>query len=324
MFTRLFTVIFCCLWGTAALAQDAGFDRWVADFKASALVQGIPASILEDALIGLVMDDRVVELDQKQPENKITLEKYLHNTINARRIRIGREMMVQHHDVLARISAKYHVQPQYLVALWGIESDFGMHKGDFSVVQSLATLAYEGRRREFFTGELLASLKILTGEHMTSDQLTGSWAGAMGDCQFMPTTYLRYAADGDGDGKRDIWNSVPDVLASIGNYLHALGWQDDRGWGVPVQVPENFTESEADIKHPQTAASWRARGLQWERSAKISHGEMPTYAIYVGQMDDGAQPYLVTDNYKAILEWNRSRYFATAVGTLADAIAEPQ
>ena len=306
----------------AAQAQDAGFEAWLREFKAQAVAKGIAPQVAESALAGLTLNDNVIALDQKQPENKITLEKYLSNTINARRIRKGRELLQEHRAVLAKIAAQYHVQPKYLVALWGIESDYGAHQGNFSVVQSLATLAYEGRRRELFSDELLAAMNILQNESMTSETLTGSWAGAMGNCQFMPSTYLRYAVDGDGDGHRDIWNSAPDALASIANYLHALGWKDDRGWGTKVTFPQDFMADEADIKQAKPAADWRARGLTWERGGQIPKNDTPIYAIYV--REPGDPTYLVTDNYKAILQWNRSRYFATAVGTLADAIGEEE
>lgn len=305
-----------------ASAQDADFDRWLESMKRQAAHQGIRPDIAEAALSGIELDEEVVNLDQKQPENKITLEKYLSNTITKRRIRIGKELMQEHRALLNRIAAKYHVQPNYLVALWGIESDYGSQKGNFSVVRSLATLAYEGRRAEFFGKELIAALQILQSESLESNDLSGSWAGAMGNCQFMPSTYLRYAVDGDGDGHRDIWNNPADTLASIANYLHSLGWKDDRGWGVPVVFPEDFSDSEADIKQARPAAEWRQRGVEWERSPKIAHNATPAYAIYVGQPAEAS--YLVTDNYKAILEWNRSRYFATAVGMLADAIGDEE
>lgn len=318
MLKHIVAVLMVCALPLVASAQDAdGFASWLVDFEARAVNEGLPSSVVQSALSGLALDDSVITLDQKQPERKITLTKYLDNTINARRIRIGREMMQEHRAVLKKISARYHVQPEYLVALWGIESDYGNHQGDFSVVQSLATLAYEGRRRDFFTGELLAALRVLVSEGMGPDQLTGSWAGAMGNCQFMPSTYLKYAVDGDGDGKRDIWNSVPDTLASIANYLHALGWQNDRGWGVKVDAPDGFDHN--DLKQPHMSGEWRKQGLHWHKgNGSIPGHSIPLYAIYAGQPEEGT--YLVTDNYKAILEWNRSRYFATAVGTLADAI----
>lgn len=284
-----------------------------------ALAVGISKTIVDEALENLVMDEAVIALDQKQPERNITLAKYLQNTISARRTVKGQGMLRDYRSALKRISHTYHVPSKYLVALWGIESDYGAQQGNFSVLQSLATLAYEGRRRDFFADEFLAALTILSQEKMKPDALTGSWAGAMGHCQFMPSTYLRYAVDGDGDGVRDIWHSQLDGLASIASYLHALGWDPQLPWGVKATFPEDFDASEANFETPLTVAQWRKKGIHFK-------GKLPekalVYAAYVGAPEQG-NTYLVTENYKAILQWNRSRYFATAVGTLADIIGEP-
>ena len=303
---------------THAYADDeSDFQRWLVEFKTRAVSEGIAQNVIDAAFEGISLDQDVIDLDQKQPENKITLEKYLSNTINDRRIRIGRKMLAEHHDVLKRIGAKYHVQPRFIVALWGIESDYGAHQGNFSVVQSLATLAFEGRRREFFSNELVAALRVMQDENMSTDQLLGSWAGAMGNCQFMPSTYLKYAQSGDGDKHRNIWTSNADVFASIANYLHGLGWQDDRGWGGWVQFPDDMT---ADITVAKPLVEWEKLGVMVENKGPLKGSADALYAINPGKPEEGA--LLITDNYKAILQWNRSRYFATAVGTLADKIGE--
>ncbi len=176
------------------------------------------------------------------------------------------------------------------------------------MIQSLATLAYEGRRA-IFSNQLMAALKILTNEHMAGVDLVGSWAGAMGNCQFMPTTYLEYAADGDGDGRRDIWTNQADIFASIANYLHGLGWRGNEGWGYPVNVPPDFTAEDADIKHAQTLKHWHERGLTRASGKPLPKLDTLRYAMYLAHRE-GA--YLVTENYQALLQWNRSRYFATA------------
>lgn len=313
-------MIFAATALSARAEPSAEFTEWTQQFKKKAVSEGIPQDVVNAAFDGLELDDTVIKLDQKQPEKKITLEKYLSNTINNRRINKGRELLAENDQLLRDISRSYGVQSNYIVSLWGIESDFGAHKGNFSVVRSLATLAFEGRRREFFSDELIAALKIIVAEKMEPSELTGSWAGAMGDCQFMPSTYLRYAVDADGDGHRDIWNSTPDALASIANYLRSLDWKDDRGWGVMVSLPDNFKEADANLKRGRTAEEWRTRGLDWSApNAPFSNG-MTLYAIYTDQPN--GVTHLVTDNFKAILQWNRSRYFATAVGTLADKLAE--
>lgn len=251
--------------GASARAQETTPEEWAASFKKTAIKQGISSDVVEAALTNFEPNETIVRLDRKQPEKKITLERYLENTITDRRIEKGREMLEEHAVLLAKISNEYGVHPNFIVALWAIESDFGRQQGSFSVVNSLATLAYDGRRAELFGKELISALRIIEAEKISSDELTGSWAGAMGNCQFMPSTYLHYAVDGDGDGHRDIWNSVPDTFASMANYLRAIGWNGKQ------------TDSEAFEK---------------------------------------------TDNFDVLLKWNRSRYFATAVGTLAEAIGE--
>ncbi len=318
---RLSVVLIFASTALAARAEtDTEFTAWVEHFKKRAVNQGVPQSVVDRALDGVTPDPKVITLDRKQPEGKITLAKYLSNTINSRRINTGRELLQQYDSVLADISRQYGVQPNFIVSFWGIESDFGNHQGGFSVVRSLATLAYEGRRREFFSNELIAALKIIHKEDMAPEDLIGSWAGAMGNCQFMPTTYLRYAADGDGDGKRDIWNNPVDALASIAKYLDSLGWKDDRSWGVPVTLPAGFPEERANLTQPHTAEQWRTRGLEWDFSTSAFSDGMALYAIYTDKPN--GVTHLVTDNFKATLNWNRSRYFATAVGTLADKLAE--
>jgi membrane-bound lytic murein transglycosylase B len=306
------------MFGSQALADEAKFQAWLGEFKQHAVREGIPPEVVEKAFEGITENLDVVKLDRKQPENKITLTRYLTNTISERRIRIGREMLDEHRELLERISNQYGVQPKYIVALWAIESDFGNYTGNYVLVESLATLAYEGRRAKFFSKELLYALRILQEEKLEPGALTGSWAGAMGQCQFMPSTYLNYAADGDGDGDRDIWSSEADVFASIASYLNALGWNEAEEWGHAAAPPADFNAAEADIKTGHSATYWQKRGLRMEDGAQIAGGEGVRYAIYPGTSEEGL--LLITDNYKALLEWNRSRYFATAVGTLADAI----
>lgn len=313
----MMVLIFNAAMVPAYAEENADFDAWLTQFKAQAARKGISEETLARALDGLTPDDTVIGLDRKQPESKITLEKYLKNTINARRINIGKNLLHEYADLLDTISDSYDVQPQYLLALWGIESDYGNHQGGFSVIRSLATLAYEGRRRELFANELIAALKIIEREGMEPSELTGSWAGAMGNCQFMPTTYLRYAVDQDGDGKRDIWSNTADSLASIANYLHSLGWKDNRGWGAAAEFPDGIA---SDITVAHRASYWRAQGVSWEAMGDQFDENVALYAIYADKANH--MPYLVTDNYKAILQWNRSRYFATAVGTLADHLVQ--
>lgn len=304
-------------------AAPITFDAWREQFVQSAISQGIAPEVVEQALSNVTEDEEVIALDRKQPESKITLSEYLKNTVTPRRIRLGRELMAEHKASLEVIAKRYGVPPQYILALWGVETDYGNVKGNFSVVQSLATLAYEGRRRAFFSKELLGALRILQNESMPSVELAGSWAGAMGNCQFMPSTYLKYAADGDGDGKRDIWNSLPDSFASIANYLHALGWKPDISWGGAAVTPPRYSPAPSSIRRGKSAREWHKQGFAFKNPrTTLSNPAMTLYAVYPGSKEQGV--FLVTENYKALLQWNRSRYFATAVSMLADAIGEEE
>lgn len=310
-------------------AQAEDFNSWLESFKIKAQRQGISEATLREAFIDLEPDDSVIALDRKQPEGQITLEKYLKNTISARRVRIGRAMLRENAAVLSEISKRYGVQPKYIVALWGIESDYGNYQGNFSVVQSLATLAFEGRRADFFATELMAALRIMEKEGISRDELTGSWAGAMGNCQFMPSTYLRYAVDASGDGKRDIWHSEVDTFASIANYLSSLGWDGSVNAMEPEVVEVGkFQADDATLDSARSATAWGKLGMMTISGSGNGqvmklHGPRKLYGIYLTKDDEAEnKPTLVSENFKALLNWNRSRYFATAVSTLAEEINE--
>lgn len=265
----------------AAYASEKPFGVWVQEFTARAEAEGIPASLVQEVMANVTVDAYVVKLDRKQPEDKLSYSKYRSNVLNARRIATGRALLAEHAVLLKQIGDYYGVEPRFILALWGMETDYGRNTGNFSVIQSLATLAYDGRREALFTNELLAAFRILHQGHLNAHELVGSWAGAMGNCQFMPSSYLKFAVDWDRDGKADIWNSLPDTFASIAHYLSGSGWQAGIGWG-----------------RASTAAD----------------------AIYPGTKEEGG--YQVTSNFDVIMKWNRSRYFATSVGLLADEIGK--
>ena len=307
----------------SAYAEDGNEDflRWVAQFKKEAQNQGIPESVLEDAFSDIhAPNASIIRLDRKQPERTISFTKYITNTITPSRIAEGRALLEEHRDLLRDVSAQYQVQPHYIIALWGMETNYGSNTGNFSLIEALATLAYEGRRAAFFKEELIKALRIMASENIQSADFTGSWAGAMGNCQFMPSSYINFAVDWDQDGKRDIWNSLPDTFASIANYLHQSGWNGMVEWGGAVNVPTNFTGAEARLDTPRSIDHWRSRGLTPLSGGAFTDYAVPMYAVYPGVADEGV--YLVSENYKVLLKWNRSRYFATAVGTLADRLTE--
>ncbi|MDE3061386.1 MAG: lytic murein transglycosylase, partial [Pseudomonadota bacterium] len=262
---RVLFLFVMLLWPGVALAHEVmlqnssggAFSQWLSGVKREARARGVSDAVIRDALDGISPNDRVITLDGKQPESRLTLDQYLDKIVTNKRVREGREMMRRHRALLTRIGRKYHVQPRFIVALWGIETNYGKITGGFSTVEALATLAYEGRRTQFFRSELLDALTVLQKEHMDSDNMTGSWAGAMGQCQFMPSTYLKYAVDYNHDGKRDIWHNNGDAFASIANYLKALGWDDRRGWGRPVRLPQHFNRRLADITKEKSLREWR-------------------------------------------------------------------
>lgn len=296
------------------------FGVWSQEFKAEASAAGVSEALLSKAFAELTPNNRVVELDRKQPENTKTFSQYLKGAVNDSRITKGRALLQEHSALLREVSAKYGVKPRFIIALWGIETNFGGYTGDFSIVRSLATLAYDGRRADFFRKELLNALKIIDEGHISLADMEGSWAGAMGQCQFMPSSFLAYAVDHNGDGRKDIWGTLPDVFASIANYLSQSGWNDSLTWGREVRIPGSIDEALLDGKHYKSLNEWQALGVR-----NGSGGALPSRDVQGALTVPGsrAEPtYLIYSNYDVLLKWNRSRYFATAVGLLSDAIAQ--
>jgi membrane-bound lytic murein transglycosylase B len=304
---------------SAANASAEGFPNWLAEFRIQAVQSGLDPNVVDKVLGGANYIPRVIALDQKQPEKKITFNQYYANVVNQQRINTARSFYYQHSDVLNRVAAEYGVKPWYILSFWAIESDFGRHMGNFSVVDSLATLAYEGRRRELFSQELMDAIKIVAGNMRSNEALTGSWAGAMGQCQFMPSSYLRHAADGDGDGVRDIWGSKADVFASIASYLKNTGWKADESWGRRVRLPTGFNKDLLGREKKKPLAEWAALGVQNYDGSILPNEQMNAGVIILSE--DVNQAYLTYGNYDVIMGWNRSVYFATAIGLLSDKIA---
>ena len=226
---RIFALFVAILafWAMPCIADDADFEQFISQFYTEAEVQGISAKTLDNAFANVEFLDKVIELDRKQPEQKISLEEYLAKTITKSRVKSGRAVLAENQKLLDEIAKKYSVPAPVIVALWGIETSYGENVGNFSTINALATLAYEGRRSEFFRAELMNALWMMEIEQISADDFRGSWAGAFGQCQFMPTSFLKYAVDYNGDGKRDIWNTKADIFASIANYLHTEGWKPE-------------------------------------------------------------------------------------------------
>lgn len=273
----------------SAFAQtpDAKFAAWLQGVRAEALRAGVDESTLDAALNGVEQIPRVLELARNQPEFKMTFERYMELVVSNERVSRGRALLAENRANIDRFAVPAGIPASIVVALWGIESNYGTRLGDFDVVPALATLVYNGFRAKFFREQLIATLKILSQGHVSLQAMKGSWAGAMGQCQFIPTSFIAYAADGDGDGRKDIWSNRTDVFASIVNYLHRVGWRPGLSWGeeVPAGTPAG-------------------QGTRIVRPAGA-----------------GGPTFLTTQNFRAILRWNQSDFFALAVGQLSDRIA---
>ena len=315
----LVSIAFCVALPSISLADnnDAAFLAWLKQFHAEAHSQGISTQTLEQALSDIKAPlAKVIERDRDQPEMTQSVDEYLANQVSAQRIKTGQKMMRRYPTWLGRIEQRYHVQKRYLVALWGIESNYGEHTGSYPVLQSLATLAYDGRRSGYFRNELIETLRLIDDGTVPLENLKGSWAGAMGQCQFMPSSVRHYAVDADSSGSINIWRSVPDVLGSIANYLAKAGWNDDHTWGREVVLPQNFDSSLAGLETRRPLASWQSLGVRRSNGRALPRRNLQASLI----LPDGANgpAYLDYDNFRVLLKWNRSIRFAVAVGELSD------
>lgn len=319
--TRFYACVLTTLLISPVAHADANFETWVKDFRKEAISKGISENIVNTAMKNVKPIPRIIELDRKQPEGTMTFEKYQKRVITSARIKQGRRLYNEHKELLDKTAKKYGVPAQYIVALWGIETSYGNNTGGFDVVTALSTLAYDGRRSSYFRKELINALKILDEGHITHDKMKGSWAGAMGQNQFMPSSFKSLAVDGNGDGKRDIWTSLPDVFASSANYLSKNGWIEDQKWGRRVKLPKNMNEKDIglDIKHD--LQTWKNKGVTLLGGEPIPVVAGMKASIVAPDGINGPT-YLAYHNYRVIMRWNKSTYFATSVGILADAIAQ--
>jgi membrane-bound lytic murein transglycosylase B len=324
------------------LAQDRGvpapepvadpeldFSAWLTDLVAEARSRGFSDDLIAQTLSNLEPLPHVIQSDRNQAELNPGFGRYLSGRLTSAMIRQGRTMAAQHRTLLNRIEAEYGVPRRILLAIWGIESRYGRLTGRTPVFQALATLAWEPRRADFFRGELFNALMMVDRRYIDARTMTGSWAGAMGQTQFMPSSYLQYAVDFDRDGRRDIWKSTPDALASIANYLKGYGWAGDYTWGREVRVPAAAQERiDAGLaKRPEGCyairnmtervplARWRAFGV-----TRADGGPLPQAAVDAGLVDVGERQFLVYPNYDAILGYNCAHYYALSVALLGDAI----
>ncbi|MDZ5604517.1 lytic murein transglycosylase [Pseudomonas sp. RP23018S] len=294
------------------------FAQWQAGFRQQALQAGITASVFDRAFLGVTPDMDVIKADRSQPEFSRPVWEYLDGALSPLRVRNGKRLLEQHAELLARLEQRYGVDRQVLVSVWGMESNFGQFQGSKSVIRSLATLAYEGRRPQFAQDQLIAALQILQDGDIQPDAMRGSWAGAMGQTQFIPTTYATHAVDFDGDGRRDIWNSTPDALASTAHYLQSSGWKRGQPWGFEVQVPSGFDYWQADGSQRKPVSEWLQLGVTLPAGTQLPAGSNELSAALLLPAGARGPAFLVLDNFRAILKYNNSSSYALAVSLLGD------
>lgn len=307
---------------TTAEPEKMPFEQYVTALKVEAIEKGINETVVNSAFEKVEFLQRSVKADKAQPEFKLTLDTYIPRAVPDWKIEQAREAYKKHYHLLQEVGSKYGVQPRFIVALWGIETNFGRLTGRHYIISSLATMAYEGRRETLFKRQLFAALTILEQGHIEQDKFIGSWAGAMGQVQFMPTSYLNYAVDYDGDGKKDIWNNYADVFASAANYLKTEGWDNSETWGRQVLIPDDFDVELAGIKKKKTLQEWQDIGVRRFDGSALPKVDMNASIIIPD--DASGRVYLAYNNYQVLMHWNRSYYFATAVSYLSERIRYPR
>lgn len=310
---------------------DAGFQTWLQALIAEARERGVSEDLIQQVLVPVTPIPQVVSNDRNQAEFVETLDMYLERRVTDWRINTGRARLAQHRAILDAVEAEYGVPARVIVAVWGIETNYGNFTGGTDVIQALVTLAYDPRRADFFRRELFSALDILQQGHVTPAQMKGSWAGAMGQSQFMPSSFIQYAVDFDGDGRRDIWGTEADVFASIANYLRQADWQPGERWGREVQLPSDYHERAAQWqlsefndtcsvlrRHTQQLPvdDWQAAGLRQPNGADLPRSQIAASVVLPDGVDGRA--FLTYTNFRAILRYNCANNYALAVATLAD------
>lgn len=321
---RLFSAFLALLLASPIAATQASaetYDAWLSGYKQRALREGITPQTLTSAFNGVRPSQKVIELDTKQPEKKIGFDEYFTRTVTRDRIETGRRLLRDNWQTLKRVEDRYGVQAQYIVALWGIETSYGKNTGGFDLIQSLSTLAWEGRRRDYFEGELTKALQILQGQHVAREDFKGSWAGAMGQVQFMPSSWFTFAVDDDGDGHKDIWTTRSDIFASAANYLSRSGWKKGERWGREVRLSSGFDQRLINSSARMSLAQWSELGVRDAAGASLPVEPSITATLV---RPDGAngKAYLAYNNFHTVMKWNRSKYFALSVGMLAEQIGQ--
>lgn len=303
-----------------AIAELTGekFTQCKSDFSVEARAKGVSENTINDALDNASLLEQVIKYDRNQPEFVRTFPDYLNKRVNAWRITQGKALLAEHYPLLQKLSAQYGIPPQYLVSFWGLETNFGAYKGKMPIIDALVTLACDTRRSDFFTQELIQALLLIDRENIDYKEMLGSWAGAMGHTQFMPSAYMQYAVDGDQDGRADLWNSVPDALTSAANFLSNLGWQPGYRWGREIKLPDSFDFRQTGRGFSKSLAEWSELGITKPDGSSI--GNVDISASVIVPSGHKGPAFLVYDNFDVIMKWNYSEFYAIAVGYLADRI----
>ncbi len=295
------------------------FSQWKKNFKMYALANGVSKETLAMVLPGVELDTEVVKLISYQPEFTKSVWEYLDKAVSKKRVQTGRRLLAKYGELLERVEKVYGVQPEYIVAIWGLESSYGKNFGDYSVVNSLASLAYASERKKFFRDELVAALRIIQNEHFKVNELKGSWAGAMGHTQFMPSTYEKFAVSFDKDNRKDIWNSMDDVFASTANYLKEAGWKADQTWGIEVTLPEAFDWALADPTTWLPISEWAKEGVIRADGRPLNSLDEKEARVFLPAGHKGPA-FLTFKNFQVIKQYNNADAYALAVGYLGDRI----
>ncbi|HAC58840.1 MAG: murein transglycosylase [Parvibaculum sp.] len=300
------------------VTENAAFADWLTAFRADAMKAGISGETFDRSLAGVRIDRDVIEANEAQPEFTKPVWEYLEGALSDTRVAKGRALLAENKALLDRIEARYGVDRHVLVAIWGLESNYGSFQGTMSVVRSLATLGFEGRRTEYGRTQLIAALEIIQHGDVAPKEMTGSWAGAMGQTQFIPTTYNAHAVDFDGDGRRDIWKSHADALASAAHYLDQSGWKTGAVWGHEVKLPKDFDYSQADMSIRKSVAEWVKTGVARIDGRSFPGGEMDEKASVFLPSGHRGPAFLVMENFRTVLAYNASTSYSLAVNLLAD------